>query len=89
MYQQDFIIFRTFLNHFDAELARMALEAAGIQCFVRSDDCGGMRPHLWMAGIDLLVHVDDQQRAEEVLGNEETSPNGSTIWLAPTGSDPD
>ena len=89
MYQQDFIIFRTFLNHFDAELARMALEAAGIQCFVRSDDCGGMRPHLWMAGIELLVHVDDQQRAEEVLGNEETSPNGSTIWLAPTGSDPD
>jgi len=89
MYQQDFITFRTFLNHFDAELARMALEAAGIQCFVRSDDCGGMRPHLWMAGIDLLVHVDDQQRAEEVLGNEETSPNGSTIWLAPTGSDPD
>lgn len=89
MYQQDFIIFRTFLNHFDAELARMALEAAGIQCFVRSDDCGGMRPHLWMAGIELLVHADDQQRAEEVLGNEETSPNGSTIWLAPTGSDPD
>jgi Putative prokaryotic signal transducing protein len=89
MYQPDFIIFRTFLNHFDAELAKMALEAAGIQCFVRSDDCGGMRPHLWMAGIDLLVHMDDQQRAEEVLGNEETSPNGSTIWLAPTGSDPD
>jgi hypothetical protein len=89
MYQQDFIIFRTYLNHFDAELARMALEAAGIECFVRSDDCGGMRPHLWMSGIELLVHTDDQRRAEEVLGNDETSPNGSTIWLAPTGSDPD
>jgi hypothetical protein len=48
-----------------------------------------MRPHLWMAGIDLLVHVDDAQKAEEVLGNDETNPNGSTIWLAPTGSDPD
>jgi hypothetical protein len=89
MHHPDFIIFRTFLNHFDAELARMALEAAGIHCFVRSDDCGGMRPHLWMAGIDLLVHTDDAQKAEEVLGNDETSPNGSTIWLAPTGSDPD
>jgi hypothetical protein len=89
MHQPDFIIFRTFLNHFDAELARMPLEAAGIQCFIRSDDCGGMRPHLWMAGIDLLVHTDDAQRAEEVLGNDETNPNGSTIWLAPTGSDPD
>ena len=89
MHQPDFIVFRTFLNHFDVELARMALEAAGIQCFIRRDDCGGMRPHLWMAGIDLLVHTDDAQRAEEVLGNDETNPNGSTIWLAPTGSDPD
>jgi hypothetical protein len=89
MYQPEFIIFRTFLNHIDAELARMTLEAAGIQCFIRSDDCGGMRPHLWMAGIDLLVHKDDTPRAEEVLGNDQTNPNGSTIWLAPTGSDPD
>jgi hypothetical protein len=42
-----------------------------------------------MAGVELLLHVDDVQHAEEVLGNEETNPNGSTIWLAPTGSDPD
>ena len=89
MYQPDVIVFRTYLNHFDADLARMALEAAGIQCFIRSDDCGGMRPHLWMAGIEVLLHRDDVQRADEVLGNDETSPNGSTIWLAPTGSDPD
>ena len=87
--EPNFIVFRTFLNQFDAELARMALEAAGIRSFVRSDDCGGMRPHMWLMGVELLLHVDDAQHAEEVLGNDLTNPNGSTIWLAPTGSDPD
>jgi Putative prokaryotic signal transducing protein len=85
----EFIVFRTFLNHFDADIAKMALEAAGIESFIRSDDCGGMRPHLWMGGIELVLHVDDAERAEEVLGNEATSPNGSTIWQAPTPPDPD
>jgi hypothetical protein len=89
MSSQDIIVFRTYLNHFDADLARMALEAAGIESFVRSDDCGGMRPHFWMAGVELLVRAEDAGRAEEVLGNEVTNPDGSTIWQAPTGSDPD
>jgi hypothetical protein len=89
MADPNFVVFRTFLNQFDAELAKMALEAAGIRSFIRSDDCGGMRPHMWLAGVELLLHVDDAQHAEEVLGNESTNPNGSTIWLAPTGSDPD
>jgi hypothetical protein len=86
MIQPKFIVFRTFLNHFDADLAKMVLDAAGIASFIRSDDCGGMRPHFWMGGVELLVHIDDAPRAEEVLGHEATNPNGSTIWQAP---DPD
>lgn len=89
MTSSDIIVFRTFLNHFDADLSRMALEAAGIESFIRSDDCGGMRPHFWMAGVELLLHADDAVRAEEVLGNEATNPDGSTIWQAPSGTDPD
>lgn len=89
MSEPDYIVFRTFINHFDADIAKMALEAAGIQSFIRSDDCGGMRPHLWLAGVELLVHADDVGRAEEVLGNEATNPNGSTIWQAPPASEPD
>jgi hypothetical protein len=85
----DFIIFRTFLNHFDADVAKMALEAAGIESFIRSDDCGGMRPHLWLAGVEVLIHVQDADRAEEVLGNDLTNPDGSTIWQAPPPADPD
>jgi hypothetical protein len=89
MTDPDIIVFRTFLNHFEADVAKMALEAAGIECFVRSDDCGGMRPHFWMAGVELLVHHEDADRAEEVLGNEATNPDGSTIWQAPSTPDPD
>jgi len=85
----DFIVFRTFLNHFEADVAKMSLEAAGIECFIRSDDCGGMRPHFWMGGVELVLHVQDAQRAEEVLGNEITNPDGSTIWQAPPPADPD
>ena len=89
MTDPNIIVFRTFLNHFEADVAKMALEAAGIECFVRSDDCGGMRPHFWMAGVELLIHREDAERAEEVLGNEATNPDGSTIWQAPPTPDPD
>jgi hypothetical protein len=82
-----FVVFRTYLNHIEADLAKTVLEAAGIESFIRSDDCGGMRPHLWMAGVELLVHVDDVAKADEMLGNEETNPNGSTIWETPPNQD--
>jgi hypothetical protein len=76
----DFRVLRTYLNHFEADIAKMSLEAAGIPSFIRSDDCGGMRPHFWLGGVELLVLAEDVGRSEEVLGNEATNPNGSTIW---------
>ncbi len=57
----------TFLTHIDADLAKSALEAAGIESMILSDDCGGVRPHLWMGGITLLVRDEDAQRAMEIL----------------------
>lgn len=68
----DLLVIRTFINNIDAELARGALEAAGIDSMIRADDCGGTRPHLWMGGVALLVRSDDAARAEEVLGTEPT-----------------
>jgi hypothetical protein len=61
-------VIRTFIN-VDAELARTALEATGIESMNRADDCGGTRPHLWMGGVELLVREEDVARAE-VLGTE-------------------
>lgn len=57
----------TFLSHVDADLARSALEAAGIDSMVRSDDCGGMYPTPWMGRIQLLVRADDASAAQDVL----------------------
>jgi hypothetical protein len=68
----DLQVIRTFIDNVDAELARGALEAAGIESMIRADDCGGTRPHLWMGGVELLVRQEDMPRAEEVLGTEPT-----------------
>ena len=75
------IVIRTFLNSLEAELAKSALTAAGIDSRIRADDCGGVRPHLWMGGIELLVDEADQARAIEVL-------DGSTYVVVPGPVDP-
>ena len=67
----DLVVIRTFLNTVDAELARGALESAGIDSMIRADDCGGLRPHLWMGGVEVLVRNEDAARAEEVLGTDQ------------------
>jgi hypothetical protein len=60
----------TFLNHVDADPARSALEAAGIDAIVQSDDCGGMYPTPWMGRIEVLVRADDAPAAQDVLSEE-------------------
>ena len=62
------MVIRTFLNNVDAELAKSALEAAEINAVIRADDCGGVRPHLWMGGVALLVEDEDAAEAADVLG---------------------
>src|SRR6185503_7818195 len=59
---------RTYVNGVEADLARTALEAAGIHAVVRRDDCGGVRPSLWLLGIQLLVRPEDVAAADAVLG---------------------
>lgn len=73
------VVIRTFLNNVDAELAKSALEAADINSVIRADDCGGVRPHLWMGGVELLVDEADQAQAEEVLG--------TSMYIVDSGSE--
>ena len=69
----DLITLRTFTSRAEAELARTALEAYGIECIIGSDDCGGQRPSLTMAnGVRLIARAEDLERAEEVLGLPES-----------------
>ena len=70
MTADDLLVIATFINNIDAELARGALEAAGIESLIRADDCGGTRPHMWMGGVELLVRGEDVDRAREILETE-------------------
>ena len=63
---------RTFQSTMEAEIAKGALEAAGIQAFVQADDAGGMRPHLQQHGVALMVATEDAARAERVLSSAST-----------------
>lgn len=62
--QPKLVAIRTFSTRIEAELARMALEARGIQAIIRADDCGGMhsamtfsigRPRLLVFDVDAEV----------------------------------
>jgi hypothetical protein len=74
MSSSDLTVLRTFLHAMDAELARSALEAAGISAIVRSDDCGGMRPHMQLGGgVDLLVLAEDAAEANAILDADQSA----------------
>jgi hypothetical protein len=68
----ELVVVGTFLNMFDAETAKSALDAAGIASMIRGDDCGGMRPHLWLHGVEVLVRREDAIVAAEILSTEST-----------------
>ena len=74
----DLVVVETHINNFSAEIALGALEAGGIDAIVSRDDCGGMRPHLWLGGIRLLVRREDRSRAEKILseGVDESAGQG-------------
>ena len=61
-------VVRRFSTHAEAELAKGALIARGVEALVSSDDAGGQYPGLGFAnGVDLLVDSEQLAEAEEVL----------------------
>lgn len=59
----------TFANRQEAELARGALEASGIEATVSADDAGGEIPGLDMSqGVAVLVRGEDLEAARQALG---------------------
>jgi hypothetical protein len=76
MSDTELVVVRTFLNRFDADVAKSALDAAGIDSLIRADDAGGTRPGLWMSGIALIVRAEDARRADEVLSTDAKRADG-------------
>ena len=63
------VVVQTFETQTEADLAKGALEAAGIDSMIQADTAGGMRPHLAWAGggFQVLVREEDVAAARDVL----------------------
>ncbi|MGH9494404.1 MAG: DUF2007 domain-containing protein [Candidatus Sulfotelmatobacter sp.] len=64
----------------EAELAKGALENAGIPAMIQSDTAGRMREHLaWSgAGFRILVREEDATTARDVLTPKTDDPDGDS-----------
>ena len=70
MSHDDLVVVKTFGDRFAASVAKSALDAAGIECLVRSDDSRQMQPGLWPGrGVDLVVRAEDAVQAQEILNS--------------------
>jgi hypothetical protein len=63
------VVVQSYGSRPEADLAKGALEDAGIQAMIRADTAGGMREHLaWSgAGFQILVREEDVTLARDVL----------------------
>jgi len=69
--QAELVVIRTFLNGFDAGLAKSVLEAAGIESEIKSYDAGKLSPRIGLeGGIELLVRLEDAEDADRILSTE-------------------
>ena len=69
----ELVAVRTFASQVEAEIAKTALESAGIVTMIKADTIGGMRPHVgWSTGgFQLLVREEDVVEARKILEGPE------------------
>jgi hypothetical protein len=80
---------RTFISHESAELAAANLKAHGIQCWINSDDGGGMMPYLTApGGVRLLVRASDAEAAIALLDAQASPAEINQIEIEATASTP-
>jgi F420-dependent methylenetetrahydromethanopterin dehydrogenase len=82
------IVVRSCGSPFEAELAKGALEEAGIPAIIQGDTAGRMREHLaWSgAGFKILVREDDVSAARDLLNS---IVNGDEVSDADSETDDD
>lgn len=92
MQHQNLVLVHTYGSRPDAELAKGALEAAGIDAMIQADTVGAMRDHVAWSGMGfrILVREEDATAAREVLTLpiDELSSGNSDSPDAGAGSDP-
>ena len=65
----ELIAVQTFGTRQEADLARSALAAAGIDAMIQADTGGGMQPSIAWAGVgvQVIVRVEDAEAARAIL----------------------
>jgi Putative prokaryotic signal transducing protein len=79
------VVVQVFGSRAEAELAKGALEDAGIQSMLQADTAGGMREHLaWSgAGFRILVREDDAEEARDLLASlAKVGPEAGASWVS-------
>jgi hypothetical protein len=62
------VILKTFLNRYEAEIAKGLLDEKGIDNMISDDDVGGFRPGMVIGEtIKLIVNEEDLEKAKEVI----------------------
>jgi hypothetical protein len=70
---QNTVVVKTFMNEFEAEIAKGVLEEEGIESFISKDDEGSMNPALVLTqGVKLHVFEKDGEKAIEILNSLDT-----------------
>jgi hypothetical protein len=69
MPEANLVVVQAFNKEWEAEMAKSALKAAGIDAMIRADSVGGTRPHVAWAGggFKVLVREEDAAAAHDVL----------------------
>jgi hypothetical protein len=69
MGEANLVVVDAFGTEMEAELARGALHAAGIDSLIQADSAGGTRPHIAFStgGYKLLVREEDEAVARALL----------------------
>jgi hypothetical protein len=71
MADSNLIVVHTFTSRPEADMAKSALDAAGIEAMVLADDAGGTQPGLWEGrGVAVVVNRENEQAAREILDSE-------------------
>jgi len=77
--KENTIVIRTYMNEFEAEIAKGALDEEGIPAFISKDDEGSMIPALdFSSGVKLHVFEKDINKADEIIKSLESAGDSET-----------
>ena len=82
----DIIVFRSFENAIDANIAKTKLDAYGIPCFLTEENMAGLYPGQSFNAFKVRLHLfaADQDRAAHVLRNESVAIHEENGLVCPT-----